>query len=150
MATDLVNQIDKQSKNIGELLAFIQKELDADAERHAKLQPAAAEAGEVLQEAQTGATIDLSKRALSSLPVEAIELMKGRVERFVVVFHNARVWQLTKEQACRFSQLTNCHSEPNHTLRPFTLFEYTMELAHPISRCGTLHAVPCTPRKAGV
>lgn len=81
MASDVVNQIELQSKNISDLLASIKKELDADAERHAQLQTAAAAAGEVLQESQNGVTIDLSKSNLSRLPVEAIELMRDRVER---------------------------------------------------------------------
>lgn len=84
MATALVSQLDKQSKNIADLLAFIKQELDADAERHASLQASAAVAGDVLQQdSQTGATLDLSKKKLSALPVEAIGLMKHKVERWV-------------------------------------------------------------------
>lgn len=95
MATDVVTQIDKQSKNITELLAFIKQELDADAERHASLQASATAAGEALQEPQTGATLDLSKKKLSALPVEAIGLMKDKVERCVVNSSKRRCIWLT-------------------------------------------------------
>lgn len=62
-----------------ELLAYTQKELDADAERHAKA--AAASNGEVPSESPAGATIDLSKKGIEELPIEIIQMISERVER---------------------------------------------------------------------
>ena len=80
MATDVVTEVEKSAKNITELLAFIRKELDADAERHAKLQ--AGGAGELLQDSQTGVTLDLGHKNLRILPLEVISLIKDKVERY--------------------------------------------------------------------
>lgn len=68
---------DKPSMTVGELVAFTKKELDADAERQAKV--AAAEAGDL--QSQTGSTLDLSHKNIHALPVEVIALIKDRVER---------------------------------------------------------------------
>lgn len=80
MATDVVTESDKPAKNPAELLAFIKKELDADAERHAKLQ--ASGAGELPHESQTGVTLDLGHKNLRVLPLEVIALIKDKVERY--------------------------------------------------------------------
>ena len=51
--------------SVGELVAFTKKELDADAERQAKLH--AASNGELPSESQTGATLDLSNKNIDRL-----------------------------------------------------------------------------------
>lgn len=81
MATDnLVPVVRPATISVAELVAFAKKELDADnEERQAKLQ--AASVGELPKESQTGATLDLSRKGISALPVEVIELIKDRVER---------------------------------------------------------------------
>ena len=80
MATDVVIDSEKPAKNMPELLAFVKKELDADAERQAKLQ--ASGAGELLHESQTGVTLDLGHKNLRALPLEVIALIKDKVERY--------------------------------------------------------------------
>ena len=66
--------------SVAELVAYAKKELDADtAEKQAKLQ--AVSVGELPKESQTGATLDLSRKNISALPVEVVELIKDRVER---------------------------------------------------------------------
>ena len=64
-----------------ELVAYTQRELDSDAERHAGLQESA---GAVPRVSHTGATLDLSRKMLQALPLEFIELIKDRVERYVL------------------------------------------------------------------
>lgn len=67
--------------SVAELVAYAKKELDADtAEKQAKLQ--AVSVGELPKESQTGATLDLSRTNISALPVEVVELIKDRVERY--------------------------------------------------------------------
>ena len=69
--------------SVAELVAYTTKELDADAERQAKLQ--AAGAVEVLpRESQAGATLDLSNKNLHALPVEVVGLIKDKVERYAL------------------------------------------------------------------
>lgn len=78
MASDIaVPHPDKPPMTVGELVAFTKKELDADAERQAKV--AAAGAGEL--QSQTGVTLDLSHKNIHALPVEVIALIKDKVER---------------------------------------------------------------------
>lgn len=60
-----------------DLVAYTKKELDADAERQAKVSAA----GSGGLESQTGATLDLSHRDIHALPVELIALIKDKVER---------------------------------------------------------------------
>jgi hypothetical protein len=80
MATDALVPVARPPMSVAELIAFAKKELDADNDdRRAKLQ--AASVGELPKESQTGATLDLSRKGISALPVEVIELIKDRVER---------------------------------------------------------------------
>lgn len=79
MASDTSSQPSKPPMTSPELVAFVKKELDADEERQAKV--SAASAGEVPRESQTGSTLDLSHKNISSLPVEVIILIKDKVER---------------------------------------------------------------------
>jgi len=72
-----VPSFDKPSMTVGDLVAFTRKELDADAERQARV--AAGEAGELQN--QTGSTLDLSHKNIHALPVEVVALIKDRVER---------------------------------------------------------------------
>lgn len=81
MATDNFLPV-ARPMTVAELIAHTKKELDADAsEKQAKL--LAASVGELPKESQTGATLDLSRQNISALPVELIELIKDRVERFI-------------------------------------------------------------------
>ena len=80
MASDTVVHSDQPPMTVAELVTFTKKELDADAERQARLQ--AASAGELPRESQTGVTLDLSHRNLHALPVEVIALIKDKVERY--------------------------------------------------------------------
>lgn len=80
MTTDVISESDKLAKHTAELLAFIKTELEADAERHAKLQ--ASGAGELPHESQTGVTLDLGHKNLRVLPLEVISLIKDKVERY--------------------------------------------------------------------
>jgi len=78
MASDAATTYsDKPSMTVGELVTFTRKELDADAERQAKV--SAAGLGGL--ESQTGATLDLSHKNIHALPVEVIALIKDKVER---------------------------------------------------------------------
>ena len=70
---------DAPPMTVAELVTYTKKELDADAERHAKLH--AAGAVELPRESQTGATLDLSQKNLRALPVEVISLIRDKVER---------------------------------------------------------------------
>lgn len=79
MASDTSSQPSKPPMTSPELVAFVKKELDADEERQAKV--ASAGAGGVPRESQTGSTLDLSHKNISSLPVEVIILIKDKVER---------------------------------------------------------------------
>ncbi|KAF2158603.1 hypothetical protein M409DRAFT_61496 [Zasmidium cellare ATCC 36951] len=88
MASDTSSQPSKPPMTSPELVAFVKKELDADEERQAKV--ASAGAGEVPRESQTGSTLDLSHKNISSLPVEVIILIKDKVER-LAVSHNPRI-----------------------------------------------------------
>ena len=68
---------------VAELVAHTKKELDADsADKQAKLQDASV--GELPSESQSGSTLDLSRHNISALPVEVIELIKDRVERWAL------------------------------------------------------------------
>jgi len=76
MATDTTAPYaDKPS--ISELVAYTQEELNADAERQAKV--TAVGVGEL--QGQTGSTLDLSHKNIRALPVEVILLIKDKVER---------------------------------------------------------------------
>jgi len=79
MAAEVVSEHDKPVKSNAELLTFIKKELEVDAERHTKL--LAAGAGELPQESQTGVTLDLGHKNLRALPLEVIAVIKDKVER---------------------------------------------------------------------
>lgn len=80
MATDNLAPVGRPTMTVSDLVEFAKKELDADtAEKQAKLQ--AASVGELPKESQTGATLDLSRKNISALPVEVVELIKDRVER---------------------------------------------------------------------
>ncbi len=80
MAMDGLSWAGHPPMSVAELVAYTKKELDADsAEKQAKLQ--ASSVGELPKESQNGATLDLSRRNISALPVEVIELIKDRVER---------------------------------------------------------------------
>lgn len=68
---------DKQSLTVSDLVAYTKKELDADAERQAKVSAA----GIGALESQTGATLDLSHKNLHALPVEVVALIRDKVER---------------------------------------------------------------------
>jgi len=75
MASDADN---RPSLTVAELVAYTKKELDADAERQAKVSAA----GVGGFESQTGATLDLSHKKINALPVEVIALIKDKVERY--------------------------------------------------------------------
>ena len=79
MASDVDSHNSKPAMTVAELVAFTKKELDADAERQAKV--SAASAGELPQESQTGATLDLSHKNIRELPGEVIFLIRNKVER---------------------------------------------------------------------
>ena len=79
-ASDVASESDKIAKNTADLLTFIKKELDADAERQAKLQ--ASGAGELPHESETGVTLDLTHKNLRALPLEVIAVIKDKVERY--------------------------------------------------------------------
>lgn len=78
MASDTATTYaDKPSMTVVDLVAYTTKELDADAERQAKV--SATGIGGL--ESQTGATLDLSHKNIQALPVEVIALIKDKVER---------------------------------------------------------------------
>ena len=79
MATDNVAHAARPTMTVSELVAFTKKELDADADRQAKLQ--ATSPGEELRESQTGVTLDLSHKNTPTLPLEVVSLIKDKVER---------------------------------------------------------------------
>lgn len=79
MASDGATHLDKPTMTVAELVAFTKKELDADAERQAKVSVAGVAGG---LESQTGATLDLSHKNIHALPVEIIVLIKDKVERY--------------------------------------------------------------------
>ncbi|KYG49080.1 hypothetical protein M433DRAFT_82746 [Acidomyces richmondensis BFW] len=83
MASDADN---RPSLTVAELVAYTKKELDADAERQAKV--SAAGGGGL--ESQTGATLDLSHKKIYTLPVEVITLIKDKVER-LALSHNPQI-----------------------------------------------------------
>lgn len=71
---------DKPTMTLSDLVAYTKEELDADAERQAKV-TAAGIGGEL--QGQTGSTLDLSHKNIHALPVEVIVLIKDKVERWV-------------------------------------------------------------------
>lgn len=79
MATDVASEIERSAKINTDLLAFVKKELEADAERQAKLQ--ASGVGGLPHESQ-GVTLDITHKNLRSLPLEVISLIKDKVERY--------------------------------------------------------------------
>lgn len=79
MAMETFGNAPRPLMTAAELVAYCKKELDADAERQAKLQ--AASAGELPRETQAGATLDLGNKNIHQLPVEVVELIKDKVER---------------------------------------------------------------------
>jgi hypothetical protein len=82
MASDNAAYTDKPSMTVAELVSYTKKELDADAERQAKVTSVGAVSD---LHAQTGATLDLSHKNIHALPVEVIALIKDKVERYAVM-----------------------------------------------------------------
>ena len=78
MATDIAPITEKPSMTVAELVSFTKSELDADAERQAKVTAAG---GVGALQGQTGATLDLGHKNIRALPVEVIALIKDKVER---------------------------------------------------------------------
>ena len=62
--------------NKEDLVAYIKKSLEADAEQQVKLGE-----GDLSHESQSGVTLNLSHCSIRHLPVEAILLIRDRVER---------------------------------------------------------------------
>ena len=71
---------------VADLVAYTKQELNADAERQAKV-TAVGVVGDL--QSQTGATLDLSHKNIHALPVEVIALIKDKVERYAQS-HNVR------------------------------------------------------------
>jgi hypothetical protein len=80
MAADPLPYPDKPPISFMDLVAYTKKELDADTEQQARLQ--APNPGELPRESQTGVTLDLSRKNIDVLPLEVIDLIKDRVERY--------------------------------------------------------------------
>ncbi|KAI6858967.1 hypothetical protein KC316_g9464, partial [Hortaea werneckii] len=77
MATEAVaTNHEKSSMTVSQLVEYTKQELDADAERQAKVSAT----GTGGLESQTGATLDLSHKNINALPVEVIALIKDKVE----------------------------------------------------------------------
>lgn len=71
--------LSNQSK-VAALVEYTKSLLDAEDQQHAQVAEAAN--GQVSHGLSPGATVDLSKRSMHELPVEVIELMRDRVERY--------------------------------------------------------------------
>lgn len=107
MASDTSSQSSKPPMTAADLIAFVKKELDADEERQAKI--AAASAGEVPRESQTGSTLDLSHKNINSLPVEVIVLIKDKVERYDMRGALGRRWH-TRDHMLTLTRLAVSHN----------------------------------------
>ncbi|GAB1742450.1 hypothetical protein NU219Hw_g7996t1 [Hortaea werneckii] len=87
MATEAVaTNHEKSSMTVSQLVEYTRQELDADAERQAKVSAT----GTGGLESQTGATLDLSHKNINALPVEVIALIKDKVER-LALSHNPQI-----------------------------------------------------------
>ncbi|KAI7313630.1 hypothetical protein KC326_g5445 [Hortaea werneckii] len=87
MATEAVaTNHEKSSLTVSQLVEYTKQELDADAERQAKVSAT----GTGGLESQTGATLDLSHKNINALPVEVIALIKDKVER-LALSHNPQI-----------------------------------------------------------
>ncbi|RMY51415.1 hypothetical protein D0865_06359 [Hortaea werneckii] len=87
MATEAVaTKHEKSSMTVSQLVEYTKQELDADAERQAKVSAT----GTGGLESQTGATLDLSHKNINALPVEVIALIKDKVER-LALSHNPQI-----------------------------------------------------------
>ncbi|KAI7162131.1 hypothetical protein KC349_g2242 [Hortaea werneckii] len=87
MATEAVaTNHEKSSMTVSQLVEYTKQELDADAERQAKVSAT----GTGGLESQTGATLDLSHKNINALPVEVIALIKDKVER-LALSHNPQI-----------------------------------------------------------
>lgn len=131
----------KPSMTVGHVVAFTKKELEADAERQAKVSATGSDG----LESQTGATLDLSHKNIQALPVEVIALIKDRVERCVTADGGRLHWScwLTGGQTRAFTQPADICTEPDRTVRSTAIFEHTMELTQALPTRGTL---PCRSR----
>ena len=95
MATEAVaTNHEKSSMTVSQLVEYTKQELDADAERQAKVSAT----GTGGLESQTGATLDLSHKNINALPVEVIALIKDKVERCAGPGQQWRMW------ACRIER----------------------------------------------
>nr|POF10125.1 leucine-rich repeat-containing protein sog2 [Quercus suber] len=77
MATDLRTTGERPAMSTAELIQFVKQELEQDDERQAKVVATGAEM--LPRESQTGATLDLSHKNISALPVEIVAMMKDKV-----------------------------------------------------------------------
>lgn len=94
-------QIQKQARNaqpappsqpsVAVLVEYTQGLLDAEDQEHAQAATGdRAATAQVSHNLSPGATVDLSKKSIHELPVEVIELMKDRVERYSMLYTTAQ------------------------------------------------------------
>nr|POE52091.1 leucine-rich repeat-containing protein sog2 [Quercus suber] len=97
MAAELRTTGDRPAMSTVELVQFVKQELKQDDERQARVTASSAEA--LPPESQTGATLDLSHKNISTLPIEIIALMKDKVER-LALSHNPQITLPTQIVQC--------------------------------------------------